>query len=104
MSLYKGIEQAVHGNRIGDISSAIQTHCEDENFGVVRDLVGHGLGKHLHEDPSVPNFGRKGRGQRLRTGLALAIEPMITAGSWRVNTLRSEERRVGKERTARLGQ
>lgn len=87
MSLYKGIEQAVHGNRIGDISSAIQTHCEDENFGVVRDLVGHGLGKHLHEDPSVPNFGRSGRGQRLRTGLALAIEPMITAGSWRVNTL-----------------
>ena len=86
-SLYKGIEQAVHGNKIGDISHAIQTHCEEEGFGVVRDLVGHGLGKHLHEDPSVPNFGRKGRGQRLRTGLALAIEPMITAGSWKVNTL-----------------
>ncbi|MEX0721025.1 MAG: type I methionyl aminopeptidase [Balneolaceae bacterium] len=86
-SLYKGIDKAVHGNRIGDIANAIQTHCEDAGFGVVRDLVGHGLGKSLHEDPSVPNFGRKGKGERLRTGMTLAIEPMITMGSWKTKTL-----------------
>ena len=86
-SLYKGIEKAVHGNRIGDISQAVQSHCEKEGFGVVRDLVGHGLGKSLHEDPSVPNFGKSGRGERLRSGMTLAIEPMITLGSWQVETL-----------------
>ena len=86
-ALYKGIDQAVHGNRVGDISNAIQTHCEEEGFGVVRDLVGHGLGKSLHEDPSVPNFGRSGRGDRLRSGMTLAIEPMITMGSFQVSTL-----------------
>lgn len=86
-SLYKGIEQAVHGNKIGDISSAVQKHCEKEGFGVVRDLVGHGLGRSLHEDPSVPNFGKAGRGNRLRSGMTLAIEPMITLGSWKVKTL-----------------
>ena len=86
-SLYKGIEEAVHGNKIGDLASAIQTHCESNGYGVVRDLVGHGLGKSLHEDPSVPNFGKKGRGERLRTGMTLAVEPMVTLGSWRVKTL-----------------
>lgn len=86
-SLYKGIEQATHGKRIGDIANAVQTHCEKEGFGVVRDLVGHGLGKSLHEDPSVPNFGKEGRGDRLRSGMTLAIEPMITMGSWKVKTL-----------------
>lgn len=86
-SLYKGIEQGVHGNKIGDISNAIQMHCENQNYGVVRDLVGHGLGKSLHEDPSVPNFGRPGRGERLRSGMTLAIEPMITMGTWKVKTL-----------------
>jgi methionyl aminopeptidase len=86
-SLYKGIDQAVHGNSIGDISNAIQTHCENQGFGVVRDLVGHGLGKSLHEDPSVPNFGRAGRGERLRSGMTLAIEPMITLGSFKVQTI-----------------
>ena len=86
-SLYIGIEQAVHGNRIGDIGNSIQTHCEREGFGVVRDLVGHGLGRSLHEDPSVPNYGRKGRGERLRSGMTLAIEPMINMGTWKVNTL-----------------
>jgi len=86
-SLYKGIKKAVHGNRVGDISNAIQTHCENEGFGVVRDLVGHGLGKSLHEDPSVPNFGKAGRGDRLRTGMTLAVEPMITMGSFKVKTL-----------------
>lgn len=86
-SLYKGIEQAVHGNKIGDISSAVQAYCENKGFGVVRDLVGHGLGKSLHEDPSVPNFGRAGRGERLRSGMTLAIEPMITMGTWKIDTL-----------------
>ncbi len=86
-SLYRGIDEAVHGKKIGDISNAIQTCCENEGFGVVRELVGHGLGKDLHEDPSVPNFGRKGRGERLRSGMALAIEPMTTMGGWKVKTL-----------------
>lgn len=86
-SLYKGIEQVVHGNRVGDISNAVQTYCEDAGFGVVRDLVGHGLGKSLHEDPSVPNFGKPGRGDRLRSGMVLAIEPMITMESWKIKTL-----------------
>ena len=86
-SLYKGIEQAVHGNKIGDIGSAVQSHCENENFGVVRDLVGHGIGKNMHEDPSVPNYGKAGKGVRLRTGMGLAIEPMVTAGDWKVKTL-----------------
>jgi methionyl aminopeptidase len=86
-SLYKGIDQAVHGKKIGDIGSAVQSHCEDQGLGVVRDLVGHGIGKSMHEDPSVPNFGKPGRGERLRTGMTLAIEPMITRGSWKVKTL-----------------
>lgn len=86
-SLQKAIEQAVHGNRIGDISHAVQTYCEDKGYGVVRDLVGHGIGKSMHEDPSVPNFGTPGRGERLRSGMGLAIEPMITMGSHKVETL-----------------
>ncbi len=85
-SLYDGIKQAVHGNRIGDISNAVQTRCEEAGFGVVRDLVGHGIGKSMHEDPSVPNFGRKNKGDRLRKGMTLAIEPMITMGGWRIKT------------------
>jgi len=85
-SLYKGIDAAVHGNKIGDIGSAIQEHCENQGFGVVRDLVGHGIGKDMHEDPSVPNYGKKGKGERLRSGMTLAIEPMITRGTWKVNT------------------
>ncbi|MCW9709240.1 type I methionyl aminopeptidase [Fodinibius salsisoli] len=86
-SLYEGIDQATHGNKVGDISNAVQTYCEAEGYGVVRDLVGHGLGKSLHEDPSVPNFGKAGRGKRLRSGMTLAVEPMITLGSWKVKTL-----------------
>jgi methionyl aminopeptidase len=86
-SLYKGIDKSIHGNKIGDISQAIQQHCENSGFGVVRDLVGHGLGKNLHEEPSVPNFGKSGTGPRLRSGMVLAIEPMITLGSARVRTL-----------------
>lgn len=86
-SLYKGIEKAVHGNNVGDIGYAIQNHCEKQGFGVVRDLVGHGIGKDMHEDPSVPNYGKPGKGDRLRTGMGLAIEPMITEGDWKVKTL-----------------
>jgi methionyl aminopeptidase len=81
-SLYKGIEKAVSGNRVGDISNAIFEHTEKQyGYGVVRDLVGHGLGKKLHEDPQVPNFGRKGTGSKLREGVVLAIEPMINMGT-----------------------
>ena len=80
-SLYKGIEQAVIGNRIGDISYAIQSHNEEKNYNVVRELVGHGIGQNLHEAPEVPNFGKKGRGKRIKDGLVIAIEPMINLGT-----------------------
>lgn len=86
-SLYDGIDKAVHGNKIGDISHAVQSRCENKGYGVVRDLVGHGLGRSLHESPSVPNYGRKGRGERLRSGMTLAIEPMISFGDYQVDTL-----------------
>lgn len=80
-SLYKGIEKAVAGGRVGDISFAIQEHTEKKyGYGVVRELVGHGLGKHLHEEPQVPNYGRRGTGAKLKEGLVLAIEPMINLG------------------------
>lgn len=80
-SLYKGIEKAVAGGRVGDISYAIQEHTERKyGYGVVRELVGHGLGKQLHEDPQVPNYGRRGTGAKLKEGLVLAIEPMINLG------------------------
>ena len=86
-SLYLGIEQAVPGNRIGDISHAIQSYCEERGYGVVRDFVGHGVGRKLHEDPSVPNFGHEGRGIRLLPGMTLAIEPMINQGTYKVKQL-----------------
>lgn len=80
-SLYLGIEQAVAGNRLGDIGFAIQRYVEREHgYGVVRDLVGHGIGRELHEDPQVPNFGKRGRGTKLKPGLTLAIEPMVNLG------------------------
>lgn len=80
-SLYKGIEKAIAGNRIGDIAFAIQEHTEHKHgYGVVRELVGHGVGKELHEDPQVPNYGRRGTLQKLREGLVIAIEPMINMG------------------------
>lgn len=79
-SLYKGIEQAVHGNRIGDIGFAVQNYVESFGYSVVRDLVGHGIGKNLHEPPEVPNFGARGRGLLLSEGLVIAIEPMINVG------------------------
>ncbi|TND09702.1 MAG: methionine aminopeptidase [Bacteroidetes bacterium] len=78
--LYKGIEQAVVGNRIGDISEAVQAHAENNGYGVVRELVGHGVGKYLHESPEVPNYGKKGAGPKMLEGLVIAIEPMINMG------------------------
>ncbi len=95
-SLYLGIQQAIAGNRIGDIAFAIQSYCEERGFSVVREFTGHGIGTHLHEDPSVPNYGTAGRGQRLLPGMTIAIEPMINLGSkaikclpdgWTVKTL-----------------
>ena len=83
-SLFKGIEQAVVGNRVHDISNAVQQYVEAHGFSVVRDLVGHGVGKKLHEEPSVPNFGEAGTGPALKNGMTLAIEPMVNAGTWRV--------------------
>lgn len=81
-SLYKGIAKAVAGNRVGDISYAVQQYTElERGYGVVRELVGHGLGKQLHEDPQVPNYGRRGQGPILKEGLVICIEPMINLGS-----------------------
>lgn len=85
-SFYEGIKFAKAGNRIGDISFAIQSFVEENGFSVVRDLVGHGIGRSLHEDPSVPNFGKEGKGVRLLPGMTLAIEPMINFGSYYVLT------------------
>lgn len=79
-----GAAQAKEGNRLGDIANAIQEHAESHGFGVVRDYTGHGIGTQMHEDPSVPNYGRKGHGVRIRTGMTIAIEPMITMGSWEI--------------------
>lgn len=86
-SFFRGIKYAVHGNKLGDVSAAIQEYVEKNGFSVVRDLVGHGIGKNLHEDPSVPNFGHKGRGVRLAAGMTLAIEPMVNAGGHEVLVL-----------------
>ena len=80
-SLYKGIEMAVVGNRVGDISNAVQTYCEERGYSVVREFVGHGIGRSVHEDPEVPNFGAAGHGPRLVNGMCIAIEPMINAGT-----------------------
>jgi methionyl aminopeptidase len=80
-ALYLGIEKAVPGNRIGDIGHAIQDYCERRGYGVVREFVGHGVGKKLHEDPEVPNYGRRGTGPLIKNGMTIAIEPMINMGS-----------------------
>ncbi|MBD1427658.1 type I methionyl aminopeptidase [Sphingobacterium arenae] len=95
-SLYKGIEQAIAGKRVGDISAAVQEHVAPYNYGIVRELVGHGVGLHLHEKPEVPNYGKRGSGPKLDTGLVVCIEPMINAGKagvkfwddgWTVSTI-----------------
>lgn len=84
--LYMGIDKAVVGNRIGDIGAAIQEHAEKHGYGVVRDLVGHGVGPTMHEEPMVPHYGKAGRGLRLREGMVLTIEPMINTGTWEIDT------------------
>ncbi|GBF31910.1 methionine aminopeptidase [Desulfocucumis palustris] len=86
-SLFKGIAEARDGNRLSDISHAVQKHVESHGFSVVRDYVGHGIGSSMHEEPQVPNFGRPGRGPRLRAGMTLAIEPMVNMGTHEVTTL-----------------
>ena len=83
-SLGKGIAKAVAGNTVGDVSWAIQKHVESHGFSIVRDLTGHGVGRELHEEPAVPNFGKPGSGERLVAGMTLAIEPMVNMGSWKV--------------------
>ena len=85
-SLYKGIEQAKAGNKIHDISASVQKYVEDNGFSVVRDLCGHGVGKYLHEEPSIPNFGMNGTGITIKNGMTLAIEPMVNAGGYAVVT------------------
>lgn len=80
-SLYKGIEACKEGHRLGDVSNAIQTYCEQRGYSVVREMCGHGIGRKMHEDPEVPNYGRKGTGPVIRNGMCLAIEPMINLGS-----------------------
>lgn len=80
-SLYKGIEAAITGHRLGDIGHAVQTHCENAGYGVVREFVGHGIGRDMHEEPQVPNYGRQGTGKTIKNGLCIAIEPMITLGT-----------------------
>lgn len=97
-SLYIGIEQAVAGKRTGDIGNAVQTFCEARGFHVVRELVGHGIGKSMHESPEVPNYGRRGTGAELRTGMCICIEPMINIGSKNVLTDRDGWTIINKTR------
>ncbi|PKN69717.1 MAG: type I methionyl aminopeptidase [Deltaproteobacteria bacterium HGW-Deltaproteobacteria-12] len=86
-SLYEGIAQAKEGNRLGDISGSVQQIVEAPGFSVVRDFVGHGIGRNLHEEPQIPNYGKKGRGLTLKSGMILAIEPMVNQGDYRVKIL-----------------
>ena len=86
-SLYLGLREFKKGNRVGDISHAIQSHNESNGYGVVRELVGHGLGRNLHESPEIPNFGKKGNGKKFENGMVVAIEPMINMGTEKVNFL-----------------
>ena len=86
-ALYLGIKQAVTGNRIGDISHTVQTFVEAHGFGVVREMVGHGVGREMHEEPQIPNFGRRNAGEKIKPGMTLAIEPMVNLGRHEVRTL-----------------
>lgn len=86
-SLYVGIREFREGNRVGDVAFAIQQHCESHGYGVVRELVGHGLGKKLHEAPEMPNYGKRGRGKKFAEGMVVAIEPMINMGTRRIQQL-----------------
>lgn len=97
-SFFEGIKVVKHGVKLGDVSATIQNFIESNGFGVVRDLVGHGVGRVLHEEPEVPNFGKAGRGVRLAAGMTLAIEPMVTEGTWRVDVLDDDWTVVTKDR------
>ncbi len=96
-AMEKGIDQAIVGNRLSDISHAIQSHVEQHGFSVVRDFVGHGIGRQLHEEPQVPNYGRPGQGPRLQVGMVLAIEPMVNIGSCHVRVLEDQWTAVTKD-------
>lgn len=96
--LYRGIAQAMEGNRLSDISNAIQQHAEQAGYSVVRDLVGHGIGEKLHEEPEIPNFGQPHRGPRLKSGMTLAIEPMINMGQFPVEVLENQWTIVTRDR------
>ncbi len=99
-SLYKGIEKAVDGKRIGDIGFAIQEYCERKHkYGVVRELVGHGLGRNLHEAPEVPNYGKKGKGPKMRDGLVIAIEPMVNLGRKEVSQAKDGWTIISRDKT-----
>jgi methionyl aminopeptidase len=98
-AFYKGIEQLREGNRISDVSHAIQTYVESQGFSVIRTFVGHGIGHALHEEPQVPNFGPPGRGARIRAGMTLAIEPMIALGDWREEILDNGWTAVTRDRS-----
>ena len=89
----------MHGAKLGDVSAAIQEYVESHGYSVVRDLVGHGIGRNMHEDPSVPNFGHRGRGVRLASGMTLAVEPMVNAGDWQVEVLDDDWTVVTKDGT-----
>lgn len=83
-SLYEAISVAVHGSHVGDISQTVQDYCEERGYGIVRELTGHGIGKAMHEDPQVPNYGRRGNGPKLKEGMCIAIEPMVTQGDRKI--------------------
>lgn len=96
-ALYHGIDEAWVGNRLSNISHAIQTHVESAGFSVVRDLVGHGIGRDLHEEPQIPNFGSPNRGPRLKGGMVMAIEPMVASGDWEIEILKNRWTVVTKD-------
>jgi methionyl aminopeptidase len=98
-SFFKGLEQMREGNRLSDISAAIQASVESEGYGVIRQFVGHGIGRALHEEPQVPNFGAPGRGPKIRTGMTLAIEPMIAAGAYDIEVLADGWTAVTRDRS-----
>lgn len=98
-ALYKGIEAARVGNRLYDISAAIQTHVEKNGFSVVRDFVGHGVGTSLHEDPQVPNYGEPGTGIKLAAGMVLALEPMVNIGGWKTRVLNDKWTVITEDRS-----
>jgi len=98
-SFFKGVEQIKTGNRISDISHAVQNYVESQGFSIIRNFVGHGIGLSLHEEPQIPNFGAPGRGPRIKQGMTLAIEPMISAGSWEVKILSDNWTAVTKDKS-----